>query len=1493
MATSRSLAPTDLGRLAPIDPLTLEPGMIVWERFCVVGKVHHASPIWSVPVTDLAREFGRPPHHRVVLQYLPIVDRAGERVRRAVAADEQVQPRVRATIDLPGALTLVHDPVQGEHLGAQLPAREARALALALSGLLVRLHEAQVRGVSLRVSDLRHSEGQFRLKDFEHLSGAGTREQDVEGLVALLRRVAGHHLGELLEPAPRSSAELWGRARALSQDDGSAVAGTPLSQHPPFVGRERARQALEESFANAQIARSSITVICGAQGAGKTRLLEEFASWLRAEDRAFVVRGEYLHGCGESRGGLAGALGRLPEALANGSVEVRDRVRERLARRMGSRGAVLAAYAPALGELLDEPVPIEAGDVAPSHEAASTEGFARHAVAIADGVRSIGAQDRPLVILLDNLQLADHGSIAVLRQLLLEDRSHHTMIVAGLCGDAPPGLADPEDGRWNPQRDPQLLLERVDVEALRVSELERLIVAGLPGPVARPAEVAETLFASSRGNPLVAWATLQSWIDRGVLVRGEADPWTLRRRKVAGTSPERVFAERVEQTSLDERWLALLAAVAGSHVDEAWFQRVSGWPPRRVAAAVEGLERRGLMGKAGEASLRFPHELVRELVIARTPAGEVRRAHADIAGWLASLGPRVSAARLAYHTDRALGQDSHNDPRLAEMHLAAGREMLGVYDLERSGWHFTRALTEPGQGEHGRDGRLAAVEGAADVALLGGKVDEAAQLYAEAVVETDDPTIASRIAAKAVHGLFRKSAANEAATIGRLALGRAHRPLPEGDFARNLALAEARLNLLRKPERVEGEAAQLAEQLCWLYARLAVVLARIEPGSARLCLLRALRLARTIESPAAANVLALHGAELACDGRHDEARALLDEARAMAEAAGSEWAQGMVAHLRGQFVELAQSSYYQGLASLEKAIGHFRRTGDLSVAVSSLFFKAVYGRDREPLSVLHGWLDEAAALTEVQGDAVVDLGIDALRLYLRARAGARNVVEAAASLSARASDRRLVSFEGYLPHAYLALALLEVGEPTRAREQIDRVDTGALEHRRVPEFACDLWAAIALVLVRTRGARDDRRRFDRALRRLDEASKRAGSRRLAAVAQLVRLRRAMMQGRRDRARASAETLIAGLSEHGQLQLALEAHRTLAELLRGSDVLAAREHVHLARGLARELGLEQAEARERERERELQEDEADDDAPRARTRERSSRARSAAYLRALARSETVEVAEVLEGSRRVLLETVGNVPWVYLRATPELRVHGDLVELQSLLVHLALCARDSVEAPEQLRAVGTLEQLDEAHASKIPGASAGRWGRIAVSVVGELPTAGGVTGGVSACRQVATRMGGFLEVLHESSRLTLAVYLPPEAAGAVAPAVGADASRTVGQANDSGPFAASGSRARSALVLHTDSLVRETLTQAISRLGYSVEHADPEAVDMRSLPEATALFAPAEILDDYGPLLPPTRITVEIGARGLRPTGERPVLRVPFALGELRRVLDES
>src|SRR5690606_37116959 len=109
----------------------------------------------------------------------------------------------------------------------------------------------------------------------------------------------------------------------------------------------------------------------------------------------------------------------------------------------------------------------------------------------------------------------------------------------------------------------------------------------------------------------------------------------------------------------------------------------------------------------------------------------------------------------------------------------------------------------------------------------------------------------------------------------------------------------------------EGElgSTQLREQLCWLYSRMAVVLAVPEPKTAELCLLRALDHARDLDSAAASSVHAMHGAQLAMRGDTEQAQQALRRAVELAITARSDWALALAQHLRGHLVELATGEY--------------------------------------------------------------------------------------------------------------------------------------------------------------------------------------------------------------------------------------------------------------------------------------------------------------------------------------------------------------------------------------------------------------------------------------------------------------------------------------------------------------------------------------------------------------------------------------------------------
>jgi hypothetical protein len=87
------------------------------------------------------------------------------------------------------------------------------------------------------------------------------------------------------------------------------------------------------------------------------------------------------------------------------------------------------------------------------------------------------------------------------------------------------------------------------------------------------------------------------------------------------------------------------------------------------------------------------------------------------------------------------------------------------------------------------------------------------------------------------------------------------------------------------------------------------------------------------------------------------------------------------------------------------------------------------------------------------------------------------------------------------------------------------------------------------------------------------------------------------------------------------------------------------------------------------------------------------------------------------------------------------------------------------------------------------------------------------------------------------------------------------------------------------------MIRETLTGAITRLGHACDGASPEDIDLRQIPDVEVLFVDGDTLSDYAKQLPQGPKTIEIISRGFRRASDCPSLRVPFALGELRKFLE--
>lgn len=447
--------------------------------------------------------------------------------------------------------------------------------------------------------------------------------QQLEQLLAVEERV----------PEPATQALLL-RARELperSEQPGSALVAE-------LVGRERQFAALLSACDQARRGVPQIAALVAPAGLGKTRLLRDLATRLSAAGSLVV----YVRAHPGDRD--------VPWAYA--AEVARD-----LTTRPGAKGvapasaASLVALDPSLSAHLAATADPTTGD----------EARRRRAAAIADLILAV-AEERSLILLLDDMHWADEASRDALQRAATQLRRGSVLIVAASrTAAALDRLERQQDVRLEP-------LEQGDVEALVAS------LGTLPdAPWAR--DFGASLAVATDGSPLLLLETLQLAIETGCLARvngqwEEADGDALRALLQAGSA----LSRRITQLERGLGWILLLFVIAGMPLSLDLIVAASNAGPERVAADLAALEGRGLVARQG---------------------GAWSVAHDEIAAQVEkhATAEQIGAAHLAL--GRALLAQSSEPPVLrgAAKHLAAagsGHELT----VAAAGW--TRAARERG-----------------------------------------------------------------------------------------------------------------------------------------------------------------------------------------------------------------------------------------------------------------------------------------------------------------------------------------------------------------------------------------------------------------------------------------------------------------------------------------------------------------------------------------------------------------------------------------------------------------------------------------------------------------------------------------------------------------------------------------------------------------------------------------------------------------------------
>ena len=506
----------------------------------------------------------------------------------------------------------------------------------------------------------------------------------------------------------------------------------PYLYRPRLAGRREELAALVGALDGiASGASGGVILVGGESGAGKTFLVSELArqSTLR---RIPVITGECLPLAGDA------TVVDAPEAplhpLRPFLRAVADRCatfgRDETERILGFRGKVLAPYAP---ELLGLP----GQDAHPEPEALPLEAARTRLLSALTEVLEAFASNRPLLLVLDDLQWADELTVALLASLASELATRLPLLIVGTyrSEDDTRGLRPLLYGA----RVQPLALARLDQGTMATLAADMLGTAGLPE------ELTDFLIRTTEGNPFFLAEYLRAAVAEGLLVRQEG-VWRQPASEGGGRfetlalprSLRALVDHRLASMSAGARRVAAVAALLGR---EAELPVLAGTLEQSAELLAESLgelvARQVLELPAGGGTYRFVHDKLREAALDTLLADERAAFHLRAAEAIEACTGDQDLYRLAHHY--RLGRRSD---KAFHYLYRAGRQALGAGGFGEAHEHLGAAVAIA----DAHPGSLAEVAAPLDRARL-------LRLYGETVLAKGTPGPAAEALLNAFHAL--------------------------------------------------------------------------------------------------------------------------------------------------------------------------------------------------------------------------------------------------------------------------------------------------------------------------------------------------------------------------------------------------------------------------------------------------------------------------------------------------------------------------------------------------------------------------------------------------------------------------------------------------------------------------------------------------------------------------------------------------------------------
>ena len=766
----------------------------------------------------------------------------------------------------------------------------------------------------------------------------------------------------------------------------------------PLTGRQREQERLSARLDAARAGKGSTTLLAGAGGVGKSRLAAALAEKASRQGWSVSVGRAYPVETGVPYALFADALAPIVRGLAPGALAVLTR---------GEAGT-LASISPAFSTTgLPAPAP-DAGDAK-----------ARLLWSCSQFLGQLSTQ-RPLLLVLENLQWADRSSLELLHFIARQIGGQR---IALLCTynesvlDANPALRTTEQSLLSVGAAELMRLEPLDADALH-----SIVRAVFHADESSARVLSGRLYSWSRGNPFFAEEILKALVHSGALYH-DAGAWHGWDAEPPGLprSIRDALADRLERLRPAARSLANLAAVIGTRTSHQALEAASGSAEGDVLASLDELRTHGVLKEEAEPGggirYEFTHPLVRDVLYAELGMARCRTLHGAVAESLErhyAHAADAHADELAFHfaraearavsgkairylvvagrsalarhanreaadylaaalelRDRTLekgdAEPSIDAESIAEL-LARARQRLGDYPGATALWSRVRTVAE----RHGDDARLGTVERRLGLgAYWSGR-------YRDALVRFDS-------------GLAAAMRARDESLEARIRVARAMTLQALGDRERARAEVDAALEIAEK----------LRDSALLARVHRASLLLHIFVGPADRAEADGLRAIEFAEAAGERGVeWSAHWAMAMVGGLTGNGAAMtrhLAEGERLAEALGSPVLRCWMAEIEIEYAS-GTGDWDRGLALAERTIPLARALGQRVLLPRLLVWAALVHLHRGGIDRAKEYLDEASLLTNDSGAGLLDVHSAApvhagLVAYHIARGAHRRAVE--------------------------------------------------------------------------------------------------------------------------------------------------------------------------------------------------------------------------------------------------------------------------------------------------------------------------------------------------------------------------------------------------------------------------------------------------------------------------------------------------------------------